>query len=58
MIYFGILNVILGVAGSLLDISHLSLIPFIAKNQMEAVELSAWRFVHNSCPLYTSSFAM
>ncbi|XP_068744016.1 major facilitator superfamily domain-containing protein 12-like [Montipora capricornis] len=43
MIYFGILNVILGVAGSLLDISHLSLIPFIAKNQIEAVELSAWR---------------
>ncbi|XP_068711313.1 major facilitator superfamily domain-containing protein 12-like [Montipora foliosa] len=43
LIYFGILNVILGVAGSLLDISHLSLIPFIAKNQMEAVELSAWR---------------
>ncbi|XP_068744025.1 major facilitator superfamily domain-containing protein 12-like [Montipora capricornis] len=43
MIYFGILNVILGVAGSLLDISHLSLIPFIAKNQMEAGELSAWR---------------
>ncbi|XP_068744024.1 major facilitator superfamily domain-containing protein 12-like isoform X2 [Montipora capricornis] len=43
LIYFGILNVILGVAGSLLDISHLSLIPFIAKDQMEAVELSAWR---------------
>ena len=58
MIYFGILNVILGVAGSLLDISHLSLIPFIAKNQIEAVELSAWRFVHNPCPLYTSSFAI
>ena len=58
MIYFGILNVILGVAGSLLDISHLSLIPFIAKTQIEAVELSAWRFVHNPCPLYTSSFAM
>ena len=58
MIYFGILNVILGVAGSLLDISHLSLIPFIAKNQMEAVELTAWRFVHSPCPLYTSSFAM
>ena len=58
MIYFGILNVILGVAGSLLDISHLSLIPFIAKNQIEAVELSAWRFVHNPSPLYTSSFAI
>ncbi|XP_068711315.1 uncharacterized protein [Montipora foliosa] len=43
LIYFGILNLILGVAGSLLDISHLSLIPFIAKDQMEAVELSAWR---------------
>ena len=54
LIYFGILNVILGVAGSLLDISHLSLIPFIAKNQMEAVELSAWRFVHNPCPFFTS----
>ncbi|XP_068708278.1 major facilitator superfamily domain-containing protein 12-like [Montipora foliosa] len=50
MIYFGILNVILGVAGSLLDISHLSLIPLIAKDQMEAVELSAWRtaFTHLS----------
>ncbi|XP_068708143.1 major facilitator superfamily domain-containing protein 12-like [Montipora foliosa] len=43
LIYFGALNVILGVAGSLLDISHLSLIPVIAKDQMEAVELSAWR---------------
>ena len=52
LIYFGILNVILGVAGSLLDISHLSLIPFIAKDQMEAVELSAWRFVHNPFPLW------
>ena len=46
MIYFGILNVLLGFGGSLLEIAHLSLIPVIAKNQMEAVELSALRFVH------------
>ena len=45
MIYFGILNVLLGFGGSLLEIAHLSLIPVIAKNQMEAVELSALRFV-------------
>jgi len=43
MIYFGILNVLLGFGGSLLEIAHLSLIPVIAKNQMEAVELSALR---------------
>ena len=46
MIYFGILNVILGFGDSLLDISHLSLISVIAKNQIEAVELSALGFVN------------
>ena len=46
MIYFGILNVLLGFAGTLLEIAHLSLIPVIAKNQTEAVEMSVLRFVH------------
>jgi len=43
MIYLGILHTILAVAATLMDIGHLSLIPAIAKNQSEAVELSAWR---------------
>lgn len=47
MIHFGILNVISGFGDSMLDISHLCLISAIAKDQMEAVELSALRFVHN-----------
>ena len=46
MVYFGTLNIILGLGGSLSEISHLSLIPVIAKDQIEAVELSALRFVH------------
>ena len=44
MIYLGILHTILAVAATLMDIGHLSLIPAIAKNQSEAVELSAWRY--------------
>ena len=47
MIYLSILNTILAVAGSLLDIGHLSLIPVIAKDQSEAVELSALRFANH-----------
>ncbi|XP_074614268.1 uncharacterized protein LOC141874022 isoform X1 [Acropora palmata] len=43
LIYFGILNVILGFGDSMLDISHLSLISVVAKDQIEAVELSALR---------------
>ncbi|XP_074614274.1 uncharacterized protein LOC141874025 isoform X2 [Acropora palmata] len=45
MIYFGILNVISSFGDSILDISHLCLISVIAKDQMEAVELSAIRSV-------------
>ena len=47
MIYFSILNTFLAVAASLLDIGHLSLIPVIAKDQSEAVELSALRFANH-----------
>ncbi|XP_074614271.1 uncharacterized protein LOC141874024 isoform X2 [Acropora palmata] len=43
MIYFGILNVILAFGDIILDISHLSLISMVSKDQMEAVELSALR---------------
>lgn len=46
MIFFGILNVISGFSNTILEISHLSLISVIAKDQIEAVELSAIRFVH------------
>ena len=46
MIYFGILNVILAFGDTILDISHLSLISVVSKDQMEAVELSALRSVH------------
>ena len=46
MIYFGILNVILAFGDIILDISHLSLISMVSKDQMEAVELSALRFEH------------
>ena len=52
LIYFGILNVILGFGDSMLDISHLSLISVVAKDQIEAVELSALRFVHEVLIIY------
>ena len=45
MIYIGILNTILALAGTLMNIGHLSIIPAIAKDQSEVVEMSAWRFV-------------
>ncbi|XP_029192077.2 uncharacterized protein LOC114958465 [Acropora millepora] len=44
MIFFGILNVISGFSNTILQISHLSLVSVIAKDQIEAVELSAIRF--------------
>lgn len=47
MVYFSILSTFLAVSGSLLDIGHLSLIPVIAKDQNETVELSALRFVNH-----------
>ena len=46
VVYFSILSTFLAAAGSLLDIGHLSLIPVIAKDQSEAVELSALRFAN------------
>ena len=39
-----ILGTFLSFAFSLLEIGHLSIIPDIAKDQSEAVELNAWRF--------------
>ena len=44
VIYFSILGTFLAVVNVLLDIGHLSLIPVIAKDQNEGVELSALRF--------------
>ncbi|CAH3147484.1 unnamed protein product [Porites lobata] len=43
IVRLSIFNVILALSGSLLDIGHLTLIPVIAKDQIEAVELSALR---------------
>ena len=45
IVQFSIFNVILALSACLLDIGHLTLIPVIAKDQTEAVELSALRFV-------------
>jgi len=45
IVSLSIFNVILALSGSLLDIGHLTLIPVTAKDQIEAVELSALRFV-------------
>ena len=45
IVSLSIFNVILALSGCLLDIGHLTLIPVIAKDQIEAVELSALRFV-------------
>ena len=45
MIYIPVLNTILALSFSLIEIGHLSLIPTIAKDQGEAIELNAWRFV-------------
>ncbi|XP_073240513.1 major facilitator superfamily domain-containing protein 12-like [Porites lutea] len=43
MVYIGVLNTILAFAGTLMNVGHLSIIPVIAKNQSEALEMSAWR---------------
>ncbi|CAH3147478.1 unnamed protein product, partial [Porites lobata] len=43
IVSLSIFNVILALSGCLLDIGHLTLIPVIAKDQIEAVELSALR---------------
>ncbi|KAM7430901.1 Major facilitator superfamily domain-containing protein 12 [Porites harrisoni] len=43
MIYIPVLNTILSFSFGLMEISHLSIIPAIAKDQSEAVELNAWR---------------
>ena len=45
MIYIAMLNIILSFSFSLREIGHLSIIAVIAKDQGEAVELNAWRFV-------------
>ena len=44
MIYIAGLNTILSFSFGLIEISHLSIIPAIAKDQSEAVELNAWRY--------------
>ena len=45
MIYIPVLNTILSFSFGLMEISHLSIIPAIAKDQSEAVELNAWRYM-------------
>ena len=45
MIYIAMLNIILSFSFSLREIGHLSIIAVITKDQGEAVELNAWRFV-------------
>ena len=56
MVSISILNTILAFAGTLMNVGHLSIIPVIAKDQSEAVEMSAWRFaIFRLCSLlYTS----
>ena len=44
LVYLATLNTFLAVSGNILEIGHLSLMPVIAKDQTEAVELSALRF--------------
>lgn len=43
MAYVSILNTFLSLAMSFVDIGHLTIIPAIAKDRSEAVELNAWR---------------
>ena len=45
MIYIATLSIFLSFSFSLVEIGHLSIIAVIAKDQAEAVELNAWRFV-------------
>ena len=45
MIYVAMLGIIWSFSFSLIEIGHLSIIAVIAKDQGEAVELNAWRFV-------------
>ena len=45
MIYIPVLNTFLSFSFCLMEISHLSIIPAIAKDQSEAAELNAWRYI-------------
>ena len=49
MIYIPAVNTLLSFSLGLMEIGHLSVIPVIAKDQSEAVELNAWRFVILPC---------
>ena len=44
MMYIMMLNTFVSFSDSLLEIGHLSIIPVVAKDESEAVELNAWRF--------------
>lgn len=45
MVYILTLSTVLSTSVSLIELGHLTLIPIIAKNQAEAIELNALRFV-------------
>ena len=45
MMYIMTLNTFISFSYSLMEIGHLSIISVVAKDQSEAVELNAWRFV-------------
>ena len=45
MMYILMLSTFFSFSYSLMEIGHLSIIPAVAKDQSEAVELNAWRFV-------------
>ena len=58
MIYIPVLNTILSFSFGLMEISHLSIIPAIAKDQSEAVELNAWRYIDISFFLFWVFFCI
>ena len=45
MVYIMTLNTFYSFSLSLMEIGHLSIIPVVAKDESEVVELNTWRFV-------------
>lgn len=52
IVYYGIINTLAWLSMILIEIAHLSIIPFIAKNQQEAAKLNGLRFDFFNLPKY------
>ena len=58
MMYIMIFNTFVSSSYSLMEIEHLSIIPVVAKDESEAVELNAWRFAFLSSFLFVATLTV